>query len=88
MEVEGRKADMKQFLKIWLKHPVSVTGMIIALVLAIQTRSFYPVIILIIPCGFLFAIWELGLFSYHLEKDLWRSLARNIKELKEMDNNQ
>ena len=88
MEAEGRKADMKQFLKIWLKHPVSVTGMIIALVLAIQTRSLYPVIILMIPCGFLFVIWELGLLSYHLEKDLWRSLARNIKELKEMDNNQ
>ena len=79
---------MKKFLKIWLKHPISVTGMIIALGLAIQTHSFYPVFLLAIPCGFLYVIWELGLFSYHLEKDLWRSLARNIKELKDMEKDQ
>ena len=54
---------MKKFLKIWLKHPISVTGMIIALGLAIQTHSFYPVFLLAIPCGFLYVIWELGLFS-------------------------
>ena len=61
--------------------------MIIALVLAIQTCSFYPIIILIIPCGFIYVIWELGLLSYYLERDLWRSLTHNIKELKEMDKN-
>lgn len=85
MEPEGWKTDMKKILKIWLKHPISVTGMIIALVLAIQTRNFCPVIILIIPCGFLYVIWELGLLSYRMEKDLWRSLTHNMKELKEME---
>ena len=57
---------MKKFLRLWLKHPLSVTGMIIAFVLAVQTRSFYPIVLLIIPCGFfmLSGNWRFFLISW------------------------
>ncbi len=70
---------MKKFLRICVRHPVSVTGMIIATVIAIQERNVYPIIILIIPCGLLYVIWELGFLSYRFEKDFWRNIVR--KEL-------
>lgn len=83
--MEEDKTDMKKILRIWLRHPISVTGIVIALGLAIQTRSFYPVIILIIPLCFVYVLWELVFLYCHLEKDFWRTLTRNIIEQKEME---
>lgn len=67
---------MKKFLRLWLRHPISVTGMIVMMLIAIQTRSVYPVIIGLIPSALLFFIWELGLASFVLERDFWRWFVR------------
>ncbi len=53
---------MKKFLKLWLRHPMSVTIMIIMAVIAIQTRNISPIIIGLIPCSFLFVLWEIWLY--------------------------
>ena len=70
---------MKKFLRLWLRHPISVTCMIVMMIIALQTHSIYPIIIGLIPSALLFVIWEAGLASFFLEKEFWKHLIENEK---------
>ena len=50
---------MKKFLRLWLRHPISITFMIIWIILGIWVRSFIPVVFGLIPSAFIFFCGEL-----------------------------
>ena len=79
MESGRRNTAMKKFLRLWLRHPVSITLMFVWVCLAIWTRSIIPFIMGLFMSGFLYVIWEVGLASLHIERELWKDLIESEK---------
>ena len=71
---------MKKFLRLWMRHPVSITSMLVWAILGIWTRSFIPVVFGLVICSFLAIIWEIGIASYCLEMRFWRHLIEISKD--------